>query len=177
VSVLASPVSARLSDCILPRSRGWLGVCHFICRSPFYLCLEHVDNLGAYSIPSGDRLLIPSDFVNSCKMQLLDKLWNGCRAEFAGLQAWRMLLRINRQNLKWLVRMTLILLLVWGGRDSGRPLRPQAFAMGGFDSGTHSFADILSCHSSHGQGRETSPSESLSFRCSGVRSSSSRVSP
>ena|ERR1035438_348732 len=25
------------------------------CRSPFYLCLEHVDNLGAYSIPSGDR--------------------------------------------------------------------------------------------------------------------------
>ena len=45
-------------------------------------------------------------------MQLLDKLWNGCRAEFAGLQAWRMLLRINRQNLKWLVRMTLILLLV-----------------------------------------------------------------
>jgi hypothetical protein len=22
------------------------------CRSPFYLCLEHVDNLGAYSIPS-----------------------------------------------------------------------------------------------------------------------------
>src|ERR1700722_20057628 len=33
--------------------------CHganlFHCRSPFYLCLEHVDNLGAYSIPSGDR--------------------------------------------------------------------------------------------------------------------------
>lgn len=52
----------------------------------------------------------------------------------------------------------------WGGRDSGRPLRPQAFAMGGFDSGTHSFAHILSCHSSHGQGRESSPSESLSFR-------------
>ncbi len=25
------------------------------CRSPFYLCLEHVDNLGAYSIPPGDR--------------------------------------------------------------------------------------------------------------------------
>ena len=25
------------------------------CRSPFYLCFEHVDNLGAYSIPSGDR--------------------------------------------------------------------------------------------------------------------------
>src|ERR1700693_6413931 len=22
------------------------------CRSPFYLCFEHVDNLGAYSIPS-----------------------------------------------------------------------------------------------------------------------------
>ena len=27
----------------------------FHCRSPFYLCLEHVDNLGAYSIPHGDR--------------------------------------------------------------------------------------------------------------------------
>src|SRR5579872_4003058 len=27
----------------------------FHCRSPFYLCLEHVDDLGAYSIPSGDR--------------------------------------------------------------------------------------------------------------------------
>jgi hypothetical protein len=25
------------------------------CRSPFYLCFEHVDNLGAYRIPSGDR--------------------------------------------------------------------------------------------------------------------------
>ena len=30
------------------------------CRSPFYLCLEHPDNLGAYSIPSETGLLIPS---------------------------------------------------------------------------------------------------------------------
>src|SRR5271166_4126767 len=40
------------------------------CRSPFYLCLEHVDTLGAYSIPSQTGLLIPSDFVSdnfSCK--------------------------------------------------------------------------------------------------------------
>src|ERR1700719_142154 len=32
------------------------------CRSPFYLCLKHVDNLGAYSIPSETGLLIPSVF-------------------------------------------------------------------------------------------------------------------
>ncbi|MGC2195409.1 MAG: hypothetical protein WA628_12100, partial [Terriglobales bacterium] len=31
------------------------------CRSPFYLCLEHVDNLGAYRIPPETGLLIPSD--------------------------------------------------------------------------------------------------------------------
>jgi hypothetical protein len=39
-----------------------------------------------------------------------------------------------------------------GGRDSGSPLRTQAYAMGGFDSGAYSFAHILSYHSSHGQG-------------------------
>jgi hypothetical protein len=27
------------------------------CRSPFYLCFEHVDNLGAYSIPPETGLL------------------------------------------------------------------------------------------------------------------------
>src|ERR1039457_7645402 len=37
------------------------------CRSPFYLCFEHVDNLGAYSIPSETGLLIPS--VNSSYRQ------------------------------------------------------------------------------------------------------------
>src|SRR4051812_34690680 len=34
------------------------------CRSPFYLCLEHVDNLGAYSIPSETGLLISSAYDN-----------------------------------------------------------------------------------------------------------------
>jgi len=48
-----------------------------------------------------------------------------------------------------------------GGGDSGRPLRPSAFAMGGLDSGAYSFAHNLSYHSSHGQGREASPSERL----------------
>jgi hypothetical protein len=33
------------------------------CRHPS-IRLKHVDNLGAYSIPSGDGLLIPSDYVN-----------------------------------------------------------------------------------------------------------------
>jgi hypothetical protein len=44
----------------------------FHCRSPFYLylCFEHVDNLGAYSIPSGDRPSHPSD------LQHLSALWN-----------------------------------------------------------------------------------------------------
>jgi len=50
-----------------------------------------------------------------------------------------------------------------GGRDSGRPLRPQAFAMGGLDSGPYSFAYILSYHLTHGQGREAGPSERLSL--------------
>ena len=35
------------------------------CRSPFYLCLEHVDNLGAYTASRPETgLLIPSDFAN-----------------------------------------------------------------------------------------------------------------
>jgi len=33
------------------------------CRSPFYLCLEHVDNLGAYTASRPETgLLISSDF-------------------------------------------------------------------------------------------------------------------
>ncbi|MFZ3188548.1 MAG: hypothetical protein WB523_03535, partial [Candidatus Sulfotelmatobacter sp.] len=32
------------------------------CRSPLSLCFEHVDNLGAYRIPSETGLLIPSGF-------------------------------------------------------------------------------------------------------------------
>jgi hypothetical protein len=48
-----------------------------------------------------------------------------------------------------------------GGRGSGRPLRASAFALGGFDSSGYSFAYNLSYHSSHGQGREASPSERL----------------
>jgi hypothetical protein len=32
------------------------------CRSPFYLCFEHVDNLGAYRIPPETGLLIPSAY-------------------------------------------------------------------------------------------------------------------
>ena len=35
------------------RCRSGANLLH--CRSPFYLCFEHVDNLGAYRIPSGDR--------------------------------------------------------------------------------------------------------------------------
>jgi hypothetical protein len=34
------------------------------------LCFEHVDNLGAYSIPSETGLLIPSVFVNHRETQL-----------------------------------------------------------------------------------------------------------
>jgi hypothetical protein len=33
------------------------------CRSPFYLCLEHVDNLGAHTASRPESLLIPS-FLN-----------------------------------------------------------------------------------------------------------------
>ena len=29
----------------------------------YLLCFEHVDNLGAYSIPSETGLLIPSDYI------------------------------------------------------------------------------------------------------------------
>ena len=36
----------------------------FHCRSPFYLCFEHVDNLGAYSASRPETgLLIPSDYL------------------------------------------------------------------------------------------------------------------
>src|ERR1035438_4049759 len=36
----------------------------FIAGLLYLLCFEHVDNLGAYSIPSETGLLIPSDFVS-----------------------------------------------------------------------------------------------------------------
>ena len=39
----------------IPALRCCSGASLLHCRSPFYLCLEHLDNLGAYSIPSGDR--------------------------------------------------------------------------------------------------------------------------
>ena len=36
----------------------------FIAGLLYLLCFEHVDNLGAYSIPSETGLLIPSDYNN-----------------------------------------------------------------------------------------------------------------
>ena len=36
----------------------------FIAGLLYLLCFEHVDNLGAYSIPSETGLLIPSDYDN-----------------------------------------------------------------------------------------------------------------
>jgi len=36
----------------------------FIAGLLYLLCFEHVDNLGAYSIPSETGLLIPSDYSN-----------------------------------------------------------------------------------------------------------------
>ena len=50
----------RLRKILRRRYRSSANLLH--CRSPFYLCLEHVDNLGAYSIPSETGLLIPSDY-------------------------------------------------------------------------------------------------------------------
>ena len=43
-----------------PALRCRCGVNPLHCRSPFYLCLEQVDNLGAYRIPSETGLLLPS---------------------------------------------------------------------------------------------------------------------
>jgi hypothetical protein len=41
------------------------GATLFHCRSPFYLCFEHVDNLGAYTASRPETgLLIPSDYIN-----------------------------------------------------------------------------------------------------------------
>jgi hypothetical protein len=37
----------------------------FIAGLLYLLCFEHVDNLGAYSIPSETGLLIPSDYANN----------------------------------------------------------------------------------------------------------------
>jgi len=56
--LLRSPRSNPNGQCLLRKIPALLrrnGANLFHCRSPFYLCLEHVDNLGAYSIPSGDR--------------------------------------------------------------------------------------------------------------------------
>jgi hypothetical protein len=58
------------------------------CRSPFYLCFEHVDNLGAYSIPSGDRPSHPICFrqLRSWKLLKIDLPCPEGR-EFASLRA------------------------------------------------------------------------------------------
>src|SRR5271169_5416084 len=53
----------------IPALRCCSGASLLHCRSPFYLCFEHVDNLGAYSIPSETGLLIPSGFVNHRRPQ------------------------------------------------------------------------------------------------------------
>jgi hypothetical protein len=43
---------------------------------PFYLCLEHVDNLGAYIASRPETgLLIPSDFVSYLWMPRIILLW------------------------------------------------------------------------------------------------------
>jgi hypothetical protein len=44
----------------IPALRCCSGANLLHCRSPFYLCFEHVDNLGAYRIPPETGLLIPS---------------------------------------------------------------------------------------------------------------------
>src|SRR5271169_7158366 len=49
----------------IPALRYCYGANLLHCQSPFYLCLEHVDNLGAYRIPPETGLLIPSGFVNN----------------------------------------------------------------------------------------------------------------
>jgi hypothetical protein len=41
----------------IPALRCRYGANLLHCRSPFYLCFEHVDNLGAYSIPPETGLL------------------------------------------------------------------------------------------------------------------------
>src|SRR5207248_10494152 len=49
----------------IPALFGCRGANLFHCRSPFYLCFEHVDNLGAYTASRPETgLLISSDFVN-----------------------------------------------------------------------------------------------------------------
>jgi uncharacterized protein YdhG (YjbR/CyaY superfamily) len=40
----------------------------FIAGLPYLLCFEHVDNLGAYSIPSETGLLIPSGYINEANI-------------------------------------------------------------------------------------------------------------
>src|SRR5271169_4448292 len=53
----------------IPALRCCSGANLLHCRSPFYLCLEHVDNLGAYTASRPETgLLIPSDF-SSCVEQ------------------------------------------------------------------------------------------------------------
>src|SRR6202790_3388536 len=61
ISQIQSDGQLRLKN--IPALRCCSGANLLHCRSPFYLCLEHVDNLGAYSIPPETGLLIPSVFV------------------------------------------------------------------------------------------------------------------
>jgi hypothetical protein len=61
----------------------------FIAGLLYLLCFEHVDNLGAYSIPSETGLLIPSDYVNN----LLGRC--GQRARTSSLTAYAEVAKLN----------------------------------------------------------------------------------
>jgi hypothetical protein len=97
----------------------------------------------------------------SCKIHLLDKLLHGYCAEFARAPSVEETHADKSPESEVVSEDDVDSSAGRGGGDSGRPLRPSAFAMGGLDSGAYSFAHNLSYHSSHGQDREASPSERL----------------
>jgi hypothetical protein len=69
----------------------------FIAGLLYLLCFEHVDNLGAYSIPPETGLLIPSGYV---KKPSKDWVWVRCMDLLAPVLAkWEALWPTTLQNL------------------------------------------------------------------------------
>ena len=85
----------------------------------------------------------------SCKIHLLDKLLHGYCAEFARAPSVEET-HADKSPESEVVREDDVDSSAGRvSRGSRRPLRPQAFALGGFDSGAYSRAHMLSDHSSH----------------------------
>src|SRR5271169_6576907 len=118
----------------IPALRCCSGANLLHCRSPFYLCFEHVDNLGAYTASRPETgLLIPSDYNNH----------RGKRRSFQRKVLVMLVLRVRPLSPIGLLAVALLLVTPLAAQDtaSAKALLESAFRLyknGGKGVDTHS---------------------------------------